>query len=179
MRGSWLLGVALSVWFAASPAAAEATSRRPDPGAFARGAAIYGTVSAALLFGGAITMAAMPDAESERITRGVWLGTLTLSVPFVALGGWTARHRADVEGYKQLRVLGWTSWVFGIANGILQWYETFRDDTQPWGLTVGLGAVGAISVLPLALDAFTSGRRASMRKRWSVGMGPRGVSVRF
>jgi hypothetical protein len=178
MRRFWWLGLALGVWLAASPVAAQTSSRR-DPGAFARGAGIYGAVTAGLLLGGAVAMAAAPDVESERITRGIWLGTLTLSVPFVALGGWTARHRADVEGFKQLRVLGWTSWVFGIANGILQWYGALHDDTQPWGLTVGLGAVGALAVLPLALDAVVSGQRASMRSRWRIGMGPRGVIVTF
>src|SRR5688500_13380726 len=125
MRGFWVASVIVSVWLFASPLSAQTVIQlpggtesgvrsRPDPGAFARGAAIYGAIGAGLLLGGAVAMAVVPDAENERITRGVWLGTFTLSVPFVALGGWTARHRADVEGYRQLRILGFSSWVFGI-----------------------------------------------------------------
>ncbi len=151
-----------------------------DPGAFARGAAIFGSVSAGLLFGGAIAIAAVDDLPSERVTRGFWLGTATLSSPIIALGAYTARKRARVDGFKGVRLLGWTSWTFAIANGILQWYEAFQGQSQPWGLTVGLGALGAMATLPLSLDAFVCARRATMRRFLSnVQLGPLSLRARF
>jgi hypothetical protein len=137
-------------------------------------------VSAGLLFGGAVAIAAVDDLPSEKVTRGLWLGTVTLSSPFVALGAYTARKRARVDGFKGVRLLGWTSWSFAMANGIVQWVEAFRDQSQPWGLTVGLGALGAMATLPLALDAFVCARRATMRRfLGSVQLGPMALRVRF
>src|SRR5688572_3263505 len=104
MRFAGLVVLVVSLWLRA--ASTEAQQNQPvavtlpplgsgkpprDPGGFARGAAIYGTISAALMFGGSIAIAAVDDLESERITRGVWVGMLTFSTPFIALGGWTAR----------------------------------------------------------------------------------------
>lgn len=152
--------------------AQNAPPTRRDPGGFARGAAIGGTVGAGLLLGGSVAIALVDDLESERITRGVWLGTLTLTAPIIALGAWTARRRAEVEGYKQLRWLGWTSWTFAVANGGLQWYQAFHDRSLSPGLTVGLGALGALSLLPLSLDAFVSARRATMRARFRIAFVP-------
>jgi hypothetical protein len=193
MRWRWLFSLLVSLWLCTSAAEAQAPwpTRAPqaspskpraarDPGAFARAAAIFGTVSAGILLGGSIAIAAVDDLPSERITRGVWLGVLTVSSPFVALGAYTARKRARVDGYKAVRLLGWTSWSFGLANGVLQWYEAFHGNSQPWGLTVGLGALGALATLPLAIDAFVSGRRASMRRYFhAVSLGPLAVRVQF
>lgn len=147
-----------------------------DPGAFARGAAIYGLVSSALLFGGAIAIAAVSDVDSERITRGVWFGVAAFSPPFVALGAWTARKRTGVEGYKALRVLGFAAYSGVVGNGILQWYLAFQRESQPWGLTVGLGALSVVATLPEALDAHVSGRRARGRR---YGVSPGGFTLRF
>jgi hypothetical protein len=185
MRAVGLVMVLVSLWLCDARAEAQQQAPIPitlpaqssadpprDPGAFARGAAIYGIVASGLLLGGAITIAAVDDVHSEHVTRGVWLGTVALSAPFVALGGWTARKRTGVKGYKGVRFLGFTSWTFGVANGILQWYEALHDESQPWGLTVALGADGVMATLPLSLDAFISGRRASKRHhfvRFSLG----------
>jgi hypothetical protein len=179
MRVVWLTLVC-AFWLEAAPVAAQpqraqeppSFSSPRDPGAFARGAAIMGTVSGVLLLGGSVAIAVVDDVESERITRGLWVGTLTLSAPIVALGAWTARDRGQVEGYKQLRWLGWTTWTFALANGVLQWVEAFDGQSQPPGLTIGLGALGALALLPLSLDAFASAHRASMRKRFRISFTP-------
>ena len=194
MRGCWLLLLLVILGSYSEPAAAQApwparptqgvTLPKPrsarNPGSFAQGAAIFGTVSAGLLLGGAIAIAAVDDVESERITRGVWLGVASLSPPIIALGGWSARKRAKVQGYKSLRLLGWSSWSFAVANGILQGYEAFHDESQPWGLTVGLGALGVLATLPLSFDAFVCARRARMRGfLTSMRVSPFGLSARF
>ena len=113
-----------------------------------------------------------------------WLATFAavLTLVVVALGAWTARKRVKVQGERQLRILGWTAWSGALVNGILQWHGAFQGTSQPWGLTVGAGAMGALAILPHALDAFISAHRAFMRTRYgtvALVPVPNGLMVRF
>jgi hypothetical protein len=148
-----------------------------DPGKLARGGAIFGMVSAGLLLGGSIAIALVDDFASERSTRGAWVGLLAVSAPFVAVSGWSARRRMKVQGYKQLRVLGWTTWTLALANGVLQWYESFHHEQPPVAITMVLGGLGALALLPLSFDAFASGHRATMKARIGLGMLPGGAGM--
>ena len=114
----------------------------PAPRGAARGAygaSIFGMVSAGLLLGGAIGIAAADHLESERITRGLWLGTMTLAPPIVAFTGYLARRRRPVQGVRSARRLGWTAYSAAVTNGVLQWAGAFRHERSPVLLTVSGG----------------------------------------
>lgn len=157
----------------------DQSRRRSPPRGFATGAAWFGAVSGALSLGGSIAIASLNDHESETITRGVWLGYTALAVPIVAVGSYTTRKRARVEGYRGIRTLGWTSYVGALGNGIAQWYLVFIDAKPSPGFTVGLGVLGLMSLFPHAFDAYVSGRAARAKGLASVVPTPGGLAVRF
>jgi len=127
----------------------------------AYGGAIFGVVSAGLVLGGAIGIAAADHRESERVTRTLWLGTMALSPPIVALTAYLARRqRSGVKGVKSGRRLGWIAYSAAVPNGVLQVYNAFHDESVPVGLTVSGGIFGALCLLPLALDALVSSHGA-------------------
>lgn len=156
-------------------------NRRPpsSPRGFATGAAWFGAISGALTLGGSIAIASMDDREHEPITRGVWLGYTALAVPLVAIGSYTTRKRARVEGYRGIRTLGWTSYVGALSNGAVQWYLVLTDAKPSPGFTVGLGIMGLMSFLPHAFDAYVVGRAARVKGLVSVRPTPSGFAVRF
>ncbi len=153
--------------------------RRTPPRGSAPGAAWSGAVSGALSLGGSIAIASLNDHESETITRGVWVGFTALSVPIVAIGSYTTRKRARVEGYRGIRTLGWTSYVGALSNGIAQWYLVLIDAKPTPGFTVGVGALGLMAFLPHAFDAYVSGRAARTKGLASMRPTPNGFAVRF
>jgi hypothetical protein len=144
---------------------------------FAFTGAVLGAVSAGLLLGSAIAIAVVDDAQSERVTRGVWLGEVAVATPLVALSGWTARRQAGFAGYRGLRQLGWIAYGAAIADGIVLWYATLEGTRMPPALTVGAGVIAVFALLPHALDSYVSGRRA--RHGGRVALGPGLVGLRF
>ncbi|MET0340848.1 MAG: hypothetical protein ABW252_07585 [Polyangiales bacterium] len=126
----------------------------------AYGAALFGTVAAGLVLGGAIAIAAVDDPGSEKITRGLWLGTMALSPPIVGFTAYLARRQRTVEGMKSARRLGWVSYSSAVTGGVLGWVGAFRDETTPSWLTVSGGVFGVLCLLPVALDALVSARGA-------------------
>lgn len=142
---------------------------------FAYAGALLGVVSAGLSIGGAIAIAAVDDVSSERVTRGLWLGQLALATPVVALSAYLARRGSDYQGYRGLRTLGWVAYGAAVSDGVLLWYSAFHDMRLPAGLTIAAGAIGVFAVLPHALDAFVSGRKARRR----LALAPSGLGVRF
>lgn len=143
---------------------------------FAFTGAFLGAVSAGLLLGSSIAIAVVDDKESERVTRGVWLGELALATPLVALSSWTARRHAGFAGYRGLRRLGWVAYGAALADGIVLWYAALEGTPMPRALTIGTGVLAAFALLPHALDAYVSGRRA--RHGGRIVLGP-GLGVRF
>jgi hypothetical protein len=149
-----------------------------EAGRFARTAAFVGVVSAGLLLGGSIAIAVVDDPGSERVTRGVQLGFTALAAPLVAFGAYSARRGTGRLGGGRVRALGWTAYTVAIATGVSQWYGTFHDMQASPGLTIAFGALGALSVLPHAWDAYLCARYARMRTL-RLGLSPFGLSLRF
>jgi len=149
------------------------------PHGAARGAAWFGLVSGALTLGGSIAIASLNDHEHETITRGVLLGYTALALPVVALGSFTTRKRARVDGIKPLRAVGWTAYVGTVTNGAAQWYLVWRDVKPSAGFTVGLGILGLMSFLPHAFDAYFSYRGARSKGFARMSPTPSGLAVRF
>lgn len=165
------------------PAAAESEAaegpRRPRRAArFAYAGALLGAVSAGLLLGGAIAIAGVDHPASERITRGLWFGELAVATPLVALSAFTARRHSSFAGYKGLRSLGWVSYGAALSDGVLLWYSAFRDLRMPPALTVAAGAIACFALLPHALDALISARKARFGG-FALHASPRGIGVTF
>jgi hypothetical protein len=163
-----------------APLVLIAPAARPQrsAGRFARAAAITGLVSAGLLLGGAITIATVDDPESERITRGLHLGFTAVAAPFVAFGAYSARRGSALFAGRRVRAVGWIAYAGAIASGVAQWYGAFHGDQAPAALTITGGAMGALSVLPQAWDAYLSGRHARARSL-RLGLSARGLALHF
>jgi hypothetical protein len=153
-------------------------ARRPTRG-FARGAAWFGAVSAVLMLSGSIAIAAVDDPGSERITRGISLGYTALSVPLVALGSHTTRKRARVDGYRGIRILGWTGYAGALPQGVALWYGALRGIELPKVLTIGAGVMSLMAILPHAFDAYVASRRARNKGLARLVPGPQGFGVVF
>jgi len=143
------------------------------------GGAVFGTISAGLSLGGAIAIAVAKDPGSERITRGLWLGHAAVATPLVAFSSFLARRQAHYAGYKGVRRLGWIAYGFAISHGIVQWYGAFHDFPTRPGLTVLAGSMGALAVLPHALDALLASRQAKRPRLGRVALAPMGLAVQF
>lgn len=132
---------------------------------FAYAGAALGVVGAALVLGGAITLGVVhEDLRTERITRGLWLGTLAVTTPLVALSAHVARKAGGSTGYKELRRVGWLAYALSVSDGALLWAGTFNDVPRARILTIGAGAIGVFALLPHALEAFHAGRSLRMRR---------------
>lgn len=136
---------------------------------------IVAVTSAALMLGGSIAVAAVDDADSEPLTRGMLLGVTFLSVPSVAIMAWVTRKRAGVEGFAAVRTWGFAAWTGAMLNGAPQWALVLDDRRVSPALTIAGGAMGALGASIHALDAFTSARRAQMRFYYRIG--PSSVSA--
>jgi hypothetical protein len=157
----------------------DVSRREPQTRGFAAGAAWFGAISGVLSLGGSIAIATLNDHEHETITRGLWLGYTALAVPVVAIGSYTTRKRARVEGYRGIRATGWTAYVGALSNGAAQWYLVFVDARPTPGFTVGVGVLGLMSFLPHAFDAYASGRAARAKGLARLMPAPSGFAVRF
>lgn len=148
---------------------------------FAYTGATLGVVSSALVLGGAIAIHAVGnDPESERITRGVWLGTLAVSTPLVALSAYVARKASGIEGYKGVRRLGWLAYALSVSDGALLWAGAFNGVPRSGLLTVGAGVLGVFALLPHALEAYYAGRSLRLRRFMQRLHGTStGLSIRF
>lgn len=163
----------------AAPAAlAPPASRADTAGRFAHVAAIAGVVSAGLLLGGAVAIAALDDPGSEQVTRGLQLGYTALAAPFVAFGAYSARRSSALIEGRRVRTVGWIAYGGAIALGVSQWYGAFHETQSSPGLTIAFGALGALSVLPQAWDAYVCARYARLRSI-RFGLSPFGLSLRF
>ncbi|MFT3921628.1 MAG: hypothetical protein QM778_03750 [Myxococcales bacterium] len=156
----------------------DAQQEVSPPRGFARGAAWFGLLSGALTLAGSVTIASVHDQASEPITRGVWMGYTALALPVVALGSFTTRKRARVDGLKPLRGLGWTAYAGAVTNGAAQFYLVLNDSRPSAGFTVGLGVISLMAFLPHAFDAFVSYRSARSRG-FALAPTSSGFVVRF
>jgi hypothetical protein len=153
--------------------------RAPPTRGFATGAAWFGVLSGALSLGGSIAIASLDDHAHETLMRGVWVGYTALALPIVAIGSYTTRKRARVEGVRGLRTVGWTAYMGALGNGIAQWYLVFMDARPSTGFTVGVGALSLMAFLPHAFDAYISGRAARAKGLARLSPGVNGLLVRF
>lgn len=157
---------------------AALSAHSEHPGRFAHAASWVGLFAGAALLSGSITIAVLDDRASERTTRSLHFGLAALSSPFVALGGWTARRRAKVQGYEAIRKLGWSSYAAAMALGARGLYSAFNDLPEETSLTVVTGVLATLSVLPLAFDAYVCARQARLAHVTLV-VTPLGISGRF
>lgn len=155
------------------------TYRPRDFSRFALGGAVFGAVSAGLSLGGTIAIAVARDQGSERITRGIWLSYVGVATPLVAFSSFLARRGADYPGSKAVRRIGWLAYGIAITHGIVQWYGAFRDYPTRPGLTILAGSMGALALLPHALDALNASRHARRPRIGRVVIAPTGLSLRF
>ena len=159
-----------------SPPRRRARARPSRRARFAYTGATLGAVSAGLLLGGALAIELVDDRSSERITRGLWLGELALATPIVALSAYLGRKGSTFAGYRGLRGLGWAAYAAATADGIILWHFAFRDYEVPMALGISAGVIAAFALLPHALDAVASGRRAGHR---GFTLDARGLRVSF
>ncbi|MEY4511285.1 MAG: hypothetical protein RLZZ450_3407 [Pseudomonadota bacterium] len=132
---------------------------------FAYAGATLGVVTSALVLGGAIAIEAVGnDPHSERITRGVWLGTVAVSAPLIALSAHLARKASGVQGYQGVRRVGWLAYALSVSDGALLWAGAFNGVPRSGLLTVGAGVIGVFALLPQALDALQAGRALRLRR---------------
>lgn len=146
---------------------------------FARVASITGVVSASLVLSSALAIS-LGDAQphTERVARSVHLGFTVLASPFVALGGWTARRRADVVGHPRLRTWGWTFYTAAVSVAVLDLYDALHDEPVPASRTIIQGSFAALSLLMLSFDAYQCARHARTRSL-RLGLSPLGVYAQF
>ncbi|MDB4991632.1 MAG: hypothetical protein JWN04_6810 [Myxococcaceae bacterium] len=158
----------------------ERTSRASRRERFAYTGAVLGSVSAALVLGGAVAISLVDDLSSERVTRGVWLGYAAVSTPLVAFSVWLARRESGFEGYKALRALGWLSYACAMTDGALLLSNAFQHDESPRLLSISAGVFGALALLPHALEAVNAARSLRMRRiRTRLTATGTGVMVKF
>jgi hypothetical protein len=100
-------------------------------------------------------------------------------VPVVALGSYTTRKRARVQGFRGLRALGWTGYTGALSNGAVQWYQVFANSRPSLGFTVGLGALSLFAFLPHAFEAFAVSRGARVKGLGALRPTADGFVVRF
>jgi hypothetical protein len=155
--------------------AAPAVTHERSVAALAGG--VVAAVSAGLLLGGSIAIAAVDDPPSEPITRGLLVGVTAASVPSVAIMAWYTRSRAGVEGFSGIRGWGWSAWSGAMINGALQWALVLKDREVAPALTIATGAMGALAASIHAFDAFATSRRARLRFYYQIG--PSSVSARL
>lgn len=148
---------------------------------FAYTGAVLGGASAALVLGGAIAIATVNDVNSERITRGVWLGYFALSTPLVALSAYLARKQygGDSGAGQATRNIGWIAYSLAMADGVLLWVGAFKRFGNTDVLTIGAGAIGACALVPHALDAFVAARGITSRRFTRLEPMANGLRVRF
>jgi len=154
--------------------AATADHSRP-----ARAGAGLGFASAALLLAGGVTIALIEDEESERVTRGLALGLVGVSVPTTAILALVTRKRALVEGFAGVRTWGWVAWTGGVFNLALQWALVFDDRSISPALTIAGGAMGALGATIHGFDALVTARRARLRFDYHIGPTALGARLRF
>lgn len=149
---------------------------------FAYTGAVLGAVSAGLVLGGAIAIAAIDDAGSEKVTRGIWLGTVAVGPPIIALSAHLARKASSFASptSKSVRRLGWLAYGLAVSDGALLWASAFSGLPRTDLLTVGAGAFAVVALLPHALDAFTAGRAIRLRRFLRrVDASATGLELRF
>ncbi len=158
---------------------AGATMPSEYPAAPALAAGIVGAVSAGLLLGGSVAVAAVDARDSERVSRGALLGVTALSVPTVAILTWLTRRRAHVPGFAALQGWGWAVWTGATLNSALQWALVLDDRRISPGLTIAAGAMGALGSTIHAFDALATARRAQMRLDYHLGPVALGGTLHF
>jgi len=162
------------------PREREPEERRRPPNRRARFAftgAVLGTVTAGLALGGSIVIAAVDDLRSERVTRGLFFGAVTVVPPLVATAAFVARRGSPFQGYRGVRNLGWTAYGAAVVDGLILWYGAMRDVGTHPALTVAAGAISVFALLPHALDALVSSRHAVASR--GLALTPRGIGYRF
>jgi hypothetical protein len=162
------------------PAGPRRSYRTPRRARFAYTGAVLGTVSAGLVFSGALSIALADRQDSERITRGVWLGYVAVSTPIVALSAWLGRKGGSYRGYAGLRRVGWVAYGLTVSDGVLLWYGALKGYDMPAYLTISAGVLAVLALLPHALDALTTSR-LSRARRFSARMrpSPHGLALAF
>jgi hypothetical protein len=153
---------------AAPPAAvpvAEPVPPGPPPDAgWARGAGVYGIVAALGTLGLAIGSEMTKDEQVPSLPLGVSATLLVgASGPIVAVGASSARESGDVKGAQGLRITGWIAYGLTLADASVLIAMGASEVEPVDGLITSVGALGAVSLLSFAADAFFSAAEADAK----------------
>jgi hypothetical protein len=160
-----------------APAAPDTAAPQPLA-SVARGAAIFGIVSAALTLSGSIALGTMDSLHAERIGRGVMLGLSAASVPIIGISSLIVRRRTRVKGIPPLRNSFWGLWLGVLTTDSFFLYFALRDEQISLAPSIVAGAVSAVTVLGFAVDAFICSREAR-GKGFAFNVSGRGLSMRL
>lgn len=144
----------------------------------ARGVAIFGVFSAALILSGSIVLGTQDSVQGERIGRGLMLGLNVVSTPIIAISTLVVRRQLRIKGLPALRRSFWAFYLAAVVTDSLYLHRALHDDQVPLGLSIAAGATSAVAVLGYAYDAFITARQARLRG-FALGVGPQGARLRL
>lgn len=132
----------------------------PDPG-WARGAARFGYISAAVILGLTFGVMSLNDSDPDA-SRAVGIAATLYAAtagPIVANGGGSARRHPQVQGSPGLRVTAWVGYAVTIIDALALIAVSFESEVSN-GHVFSVGLLGALSTVGFALDAATSAEQA-------------------
>jgi hypothetical protein len=125
-----------------------------------QGVAYLGLAGSLATLGGSVAVTYAERGHGDRVGRGVLaFGTLGL-VPLVALGSFITRRQCDVKGLPSARTLGWVSYAGASATALASWVYALDGYPPSRGLSIGIGAIGALALLPAAFDAYVASHQS-------------------
>jgi hypothetical protein len=135
-----------------------------DPG-WATGAGAFGVVAAAGALGLAVGSELTKDEQNPSLPLGIGATTLiAVAGPITAVGAGSARDGGDVKGAQGLRIVGWVAYGLTLVDASVLIGMGANEVEPPDGVIVSVGALGAISLLSLAGDAFFSASEARAKQ---------------
>jgi hypothetical protein len=128
---------------------------------WARGAFYFGATSVVIdvALTTAVVMTNPQQPSTSRTLGGLSIAVFGVTVPFLALGGGSARSHPEVRGHFGLRVASWVGYALtlgGAAVLLARSHHKIMDDKP----IIAVGALGALSTLGFTLDARASAMQA-------------------
>jgi len=136
--------------------------RRDAPSTgWAKGAAVWGFVSAGVVLAGGIASEEDISDDAGLAIGSATTGYFAITLPLVALGAASARH-GDVPGSPPWRFVGWLGYGLTLADAALLIGLGAADVGVP-GAPSSVGVLGALSYVAMSVDALTSSSQASAK----------------
>lgn len=136
-----------------------------DPG-WATGAGAFGVVAAAGALGLAVGSELTKDEQNPSLPLGIGATVLiAVAGPVTAVGAGSARNGGDVKGAQGLRIVGWIGYGIALVDASVLIGMGVNEVEPPDGVIASVGALGAISLLSFAGDAFFSAAEAKEKQK--------------